>query len=601
MTGPGEHATTSNSPTLPIIGAFGRQFLLAVVTGAASGVGAVIFYVMLQSSLALFQGSVIGYAPPEVLGEPALMKLPEAVFRPWLFLLVPALGGLASGLIVQRFAPEAEGHGTDAAIEAYHRKNGFIRSRVPVVKAVTAAIVIGTGGSGGREGPIAQIGAGFASWLGRALRLSDRERRVLMAAGMGAGVGAIFKAPLAGALFAGEILYASAELEHEVLVPSIVASITAYSIFATIFGWSPLFRVPDVGFHNPVELIPYSLLAVLAALTGALFVKSFYGAHDLFRRLGTPRWITPALGGLLTGCVAFFVPGAAFTGYGELQEALLGHRSATTLIGLALLRILTTSCSIGSGGSGGVFGPSMVVGGCLGGAVGMVFHDAWPAAAPNPASFIIVGMAGFFAGIAHAPISTVIMVSEMTGNYTLLVPSMWVCAITFLMSSGTSLYRRQEPSRSQSPAHRSEFAWPVFGGLQVRDAMQRDVPVLWEGLTLEQARERVADCPHHHYPVIAPDGTAVGVLGFAWLRGLTPGELAELQQQPVLEFVTGRPVVLRPDDSLSAAAVALEDPEVEIVVVEAGKSNRQVEGIVTRAGLLLVHGRASQPAGSSFE
>jgi len=451
-------ATVTRS--IPVIGAFGRTIGLAGLVGLAAGAGAVIFYFALQATQAYVQRMLIGLSSPAVLGEPDVVSVAVGAYRPWLLLVLPALGGLASGLITWMWAPEAAGHGTDAAIDAYHRKAGYIRPQVPFIKAVTAALVIGSGGSGGREGPIAQIGAGMGSFLGMAFNLSQKERRTLMAAGMGAGVGAIFRAPLAGALFAGEILYSTAFIEPEVLLPAIVASIVAYSVFGTAFGWESLLRVPHVGFSSPLELVPYTVLAAVATLAGLLFVRSFYGVHSVFARWSAPSWIKPCVGACMTGGILFFVPGAGFTGYGEIQEALLGHRSVHTLLILAMLRIITTSFSIGSGGSGGVFGPSMVIGGCLGGAVGMFFYQAWPGLIQNPASFVIVGMAGFFAGIAHAPISTIIMVSEMTGNYGLLVPAMWVCSITFLTSTGVSLYRLQVASRGDSPAHQAR---PVPG------------------------------------------------------------------------------------------------------------------------------------------
>jgi CIC family chloride channel protein len=193
------------------------------------------------------------------------------VFRPWLLLIVPAIGGIVSGWIVFTFAPEAEGHGTDAAIASYHYHQGKIRPRVPLVKIVSSAITIGTGGSGGREGPIAQIGAGFGSILGGLLRLSAAERRILMAAGVGAGVAAIFRAPLAGALFAAEVLYSSSDFESEAIVPAALASITAYCIFCLAFGWAPLFALPadtleQLKFSNPLHLGWYFLLAIVCVV-----------------------------------------------------------------------------------------------------------------------------------------------------------------------------------------------------------------------------------------------------------------------------------------------------------------------------------------------
>lgn len=221
-----------------------RLLGLSLVVGIIAGAGAIIFFVACQLVFHHTLDAVAGYHPPTPGGEPPLLGETDKLLQPWLLLVVPTVGGILSGFIVYTFAPEAEGHGTDAAISAYHYRQGKIRPRVPLVKIVASAITLGTGGSGGREGPIAQIGAGFGSFLGGVLRLRPAERRILMAAGMGAGVAAIFRAPLAGALFAAEVLYRSPDFESEVIIPAGLASVIAYSTFGLAFGWKPLFSVP---------------------------------------------------------------------------------------------------------------------------------------------------------------------------------------------------------------------------------------------------------------------------------------------------------------------------------------------------------------------
>ncbi len=333
-----------------------------------------------------------------------------------MLLLIPAVGGILSGLLVFIFAPEAEGHGTDAAIASFHYRQGQIRPRVPFVKLIASAITIGTGGSGGREGPIALIGAGFGSFIGSQFRLRPSERRILMAAGVGAGVAAIFRAPLAGALFAAEILYRSIDFESEVIVPAALASTAAYCTFGLAFGWSPLFTLPpevvqNLSFRNPSQLLAYVLLAFFLVVLAMLYTKSFYGISHAFRRLPLPRHVKPAIGAFATGLVGvglYYLLGrneqvlaVLSFGYGALQDALTVQSQsgadlffALVLLVIALGKIATTSLTIGSGGSGGVFGPSMVIGGCGGGALGIVLHHYWPAMVPHPSSFIIVGMAG---------------------------------------------------------------------------------------------------------------------------------------------------------------------------------------------------------------
>jgi chloride channel protein, CIC family len=446
-----------------------RLMLLSVLVGAATGIGAVIFYTATVVAVRIALGGGAGYWPePHPGGEPHFTwpVVPRHDFIPWLLLLIPAVGGLLSGLLVWNFAPEAEGHGTDAAIKAYHEKDGLIRPRVPIIKTIASALTIGSGGSGGREGPIAQIGAGIGSTLANVLKLAPAERRVLMASGVGAGVAAIFRAPLAGALFAAEVLYWSPEFESEVVIPAGIASVISYCTFGMVFGWKPLFTTPDLIFSNPLELGPYLLLALAMVVLAGLYTRTFYGFTDLFHKMRIPPALKPALGAFLTGVIGlslYFMTGkekealaVMSFGYNALQSAMDGEGSATAgiLVIVALGKILTTSLTIGSGGSGGVFGPSMVIGGCGGGALGILFHRAWPGLVPHPASYVILGMGGFFAAAAKTPFSTLIIVSEMTGSYHLLLPAIWVCVLSFMLSDEHSLFRSQVENRAASPAHR---------------------------------------------------------------------------------------------------------------------------------------------------
>ncbi len=258
-----------------------RLLALAALVGIVAGLGAIVFYVSTRVVERYALGVVAGYYPePHPGGEPAMSWLPVTThpFYPWLLLLIPTVGGLLSGVLVYTLAPEAEGHGTDSAIAAYHYHQGQIRPRVPLVKIVASALTLGSGGSGGREGPIAQIGAGFGSLLANLLHLRPADRRVLMAAGMGAGIGAIFRAPLAGTIFAAEVMYSSPEFESEVIIPAGIASVIAYCVYGAYSGWEPLFNIPkELSFNDPLRLAPYLLLAVFMALLAMLYTHSFYG------------------------------------------------------------------------------------------------------------------------------------------------------------------------------------------------------------------------------------------------------------------------------------------------------------------------------------
>lgn len=512
-----------------------RLMMLSVVVGMIAGGGAIVFFSACQlvSHVALDRGA--GYRPEAPQGEPPLFQDSSRVFVPWMLLVVPTVGGLLSGLIVYSLAPEAEGHGTDAAIDAYHYRQGLIRPRVPLVKIVASAITLGTGGSGGREGPIAQIGAGFGSYLGSVLRLRPADRRVLMAAGMGAGVAAIFRAPLAGALFAAEVLYRSPDFESEVIIPAGMASVAAYCTFGLVFGWKPLFGLsPEVlemlSFNDPLALIPYSLLAVFMIFLAAFYVRTFYGFTALFKQWKVRPHVKPAIGALLSGLLAlalFYslrqdprVLAVLSFGYGILQESMVhtpgqsGGFFALLLLAVALGKILTTALTIGSGGSGGVFGPSMVIGGCGGGALGIALHAISPRLAPHPASYVIVGMAGFFAAAAKTPFSTMVMVSELTGNYNLLLPTLWVCTLAFLLSDERSIYSSQVASRARSPAHQGDFVREVLAGLHVGQFIgePQEIPTLKPGDRLPEVLQHFSSTSYRGLPVADADGHLLGVV-----------------------------------------------------------------------------------------
>src|SRR5947209_6246535 len=312
-----------------------------------------------------------------------------------------------------------------------------------------------------------------------------------MAAGMGAGIAAIFRAPLAGALFASEVLYRSPEFEPEVIMPAALASVVSYCTFGLFFGWQPLFGKLDVGFSGPTELIGYAALIPVVVILAMLYTRSFYGLTALFHRLPVPQKLRPAIGAFLTGVIGLTLYysldrnqdtlSVMSFGYGILQRAFTHPTGmAAVLVAVAVGKIATTGLTIGSGGSGGVFGPSMVIGGCAGGAVGIVLHRLSPTLVPHPATFVIVGMAGFFAAAAKTPVSTLVIVSEMTGNYNLLLPTLWVCIIAFLLSDEQSIYSSQVLSRSRSPAHQGEYVRDVLSGLRVRQFLTpgREVPTI---------------------------------------------------------------------------------------------------------------------------
>jgi chloride channel protein, CIC family len=604
-----------------------RLLGLSLVVGVIAGIGAIVFFGACQVVFHFALETVAGYHPHSPGGEPQLFGESHGDLRPWLLLVVPTVGGIVSGFLVYTLAPEAEGHGTDAAIDAYHRKQGQIRPRVPLIKIVASAITLGTGGSGGREGPIALIGAGFGSFLGGLMRLRPAERRILLAAGMGAGVAAIFRAPLAGALFAAEVLYRSPDFESEVIIPAALSSVIAYCTFGLVFGWAPLFSLtPDVAaaltFDNPLSLLPYLLLAIFMIVLAMLFTRSFYALTYLFHLLPIRPHFSPALGAFLSGVVGvglYFLLGrqqqvlaVMSFGYGILQDAITTSpagesslRFALLLLAVALGKIATTGLTIGSGGSGGVFGPSMVIGGCGGGSLGIFLHWLWPSLAPHPASFVVIGMAGFFAAAAKTPFSTLVIVSEMTGNYNLLLPTLWVCSLTFLLSDEQSIYSSQVDSRSRSPAHQGDYVREVLSGLKVEQFLlpKQQFPILHPGDSLESVIDRLGGSAYTTLPVTDDDGHLLGVVSLeqVHLASRLP-DLRTLALAADLMRVDVTP--LRPGDPLDhALELFAENNLLELPVVDQTADPRVI-GLVKRADvsstyLRHVHGMRDRSDGAA--
>jgi CIC family chloride channel protein len=429
-----------------------RLLLESIVLGVIGALGAQVFLWLLKLCNHLFLWTMAGYRPPTEGGISELIG-PHGL---WLIPLVTTLGGLLSGLLVYGFAPEAEGHGTDTVVHAFHRKAGLIRSRVPPLKALASAITIGSGGAAGREGPIALTAAGLGSIYAKLAHCSEEERRLLTLIGMAAGLSAVFRTPLGTGVFAIEVLYGNIEFEISALLYTMVSSSVAYAVNGLFSGFEPLFRVPLIATPTLPDYGWYLLLGLLSGVAAAVLPEVFYLMRDLFRSLPLPDWSKPALGGLGVGLIALGLPQVLGGGYGWIQKAIEGQLALSLLLALALAKMAAFSLTVSSGGSGGVFAPSLYIGAMLGGSFAMLAHLP-------PAAFVIVGMAAVFGAAARVPIATMLMVTEMAGGYHLLVPAGAAVMISYLLQQRLSasfryrsLYEGQVPMRQNSPAHHLE-------------------------------------------------------------------------------------------------------------------------------------------------
>jgi CIC family chloride channel protein len=434
-----------------------RLIMDSILLGVVGGLSAQLFTWMLRVFNNLFMVKLAGYIQPGLPEEGRSLTQTIGTHGLWLIPVATTLGGLIAGILVYSLAPEAEGHGTDTAVKAYHQAGGFIRTRVAPLKMLASAITIGSGGSAGREGPTALISAGIGSIYATLTKRSDEDRRTLLLIGMASGLSAIFRSPIGTAFFAVEVLYSGMEFDTWVLLYTMLGSIVAYTVNGLFVGWAPLFNVPtNIVAPDFVEYLWYAALGVIAGLLAVLLPEIFYRTRDLFKLIHIPPHFKPAIGGLGVGLMALVLPQILGGGYGWIQEAIDGELVLGLMAVLILAKIIALSLTISSGGSGGVFAPGLFVGAMLGGTLAKVFHQ------PD-AAFVIVGMAAVFAGAARVPIATLFMVTEMTGGYDLLVPAALAIMISYVVQKQVSLkvkyaslYEGQVEGRPDSPAHQIE-------------------------------------------------------------------------------------------------------------------------------------------------
>lgn len=430
----------------------------SVVIGIAAALGTQVFMLMLHYCEVFFMHMIADYKAPGLPVEGGTLNQVIGSYWLWLIPVITTLGGLISGAIIYIWSPDAEGDGTNASIQSFHKEDGFIRTRVPFLKMVASAITIGSGGSAGREGPIILIASGFGSIYARWMKRSDQDKRILVLVGMAAGLSAIFRSPIGSAIFAVEVLYTDMEFEAGTLIYTMLAAIVAYATNGLFVGWHSLFQVPaNLNVNSIYEYGLFALLGVGCGLVATIVPTVFYKTRDFFHKISVPDLFKPAIGGLLVGLLALWLPQVIGGGYGWIQVAINGNMAFEAMIFLIFVKLIGLSLTVSSGGSGGIFTPSLYVGAMIGGVLAYIFHQ--PAAA-----FVVVGMAALFSGAAHVPLASLLMVTEMTGGYHMLVPAALAVMLSYLIQTRLSrhfeypsLYETQVPSKAHSDAHRDDY------------------------------------------------------------------------------------------------------------------------------------------------
>jgi CIC family chloride channel protein len=498
------------------------MILMAVACGAAGAVGAVVFRLLIR----LFQGVFFegGAGVEAVLGTSIFEEPrdPLAIARTlswWWCLAIPALGGLLVGPLVHFFAREAKGHGVPEVMEAVATRGGVIRPRIVAVKILASALSIGSGGSVGREGPIVQIGSALGSALGQLLRVPARQLRTIVGCGAAAGISATFNAPIAGAIFAVEVIVGDFAVAQ--FSPIVIASVVATVISRFTLGNHPAFPVPEYELVSPFELGAYMGVGVVAALVGLTFMKTLYASEDFFERLPLPEWLKPAIGGLGVGAIAIWLPNVFGVGYGTITQTLAGTLTLGTLAALLLAKIAATSITIGSGGSGGIFAPSLFLGAVTGGLFGTVVHQWFPEATASSGAYALVTMGAVVAATTHAPIAAILILFELTQSITIIPPLMAACVVSTLLASflqRDSIYTMKLSRRGVNL--KPEESPNVLKSLWVRDIVDRDPEVVPSSANLARILDLLVESDHTEFFVKNPREELIGAISLGEVRRL---------------------------------------------------------------------------------
>jgi CIC family chloride channel protein len=537
--------------------------VLAMLVGVFSGLGAVVFRWLIKAFQTFFidgGGNVLG-----LLGH-------------YYIILIPAAGGLLVGPLVYFFAKEAKGHGVPEVMEAVALRGGRIRSRVALVKILASSICIGSGGSAGREGPIVQIGSTLGSMLGQWLKLPEETIKVLVACGAAGGIAATFNAPIAGVLFALEIVLGRVVTRRFGYV--VISAVVADFLAQVFLGNTRAFPLPAFGIVSGWEFGFYVVLGVLAALVAQAFTRTLYWSEDRFDSLRFPGYLKPVIGGLVVGAVGLYSLNLLGVGYEGITEALSGQLTLWVLLAFLALKVVATSVTLGSGGSGGIFAPSLFIGAMLGTAVGSLFGDFFPAITAPAGAYGMVGMAAVFSGAARAPFSAILIIFEMTGNYEIILPLMTAVVISTLISRAMSrenIYTLKLLRRGVDLEQ--EELGDVLRTTTVKEAMTREYPTLPSTMTISQLIKLFQKAGHHGYPVLDEDRHVIGVLTETDIARHLDASSSE-NRLTAADIVAKNPFVAYPDQSLDRLIDTIEASEARIPVIS--RDTKELLGVVGR-------------------
>ena len=508
----------------------------------------------------------------------------------YLKIALPALGGLIVGPLVYFGAREAKGHGVPEVMEAVALREGHIRPRVALVKIIASGITIGSGGSVGREGPIVQIGSSIGSTIGQLLKAPPLRQRTLVGCGAAAGLAATFNAPIAGALFAAEVILG--EFGLSTFSPVVLSSVTATTISRYYFGDFPAFIVPTYKLVSLWEFLFYPVLGVIVGLVSLLFILTVYKSEDLFDALKMPEYLKPALGGLMLGCMLIVWPNVFGVGYGTINLSLKNQLPFIILLTLVFVKILATSITVGSGGSGGIFAPSLFIGAMTGGFFGWAVHEYFPLITADSGAYAMVAMGAVVAGTTHAPITAIIIIFELTSTYEIILPLMITCMLSTLITTSLkrgSIYTIKLSRRGVEITQGWEQS--VLRALKVRDVASDHYVTVPEDMHLADIVEILKSKDVSYLHVVDNDGGLKGIISFSDIR-------SALHEEGLKYLVIARDVAttdvitISPSDSIQDALYKMGRNGISHLPVVEENDNRKIIGTLNKKEVMAIYNKA---------
>jgi CIC family chloride channel protein len=552
--------------------------VLAVVVGIAGGFGAIGFRYLIDFLQTVAYGS-----------SDELLEVVATI--PWqIKIWIPALGGVIVGPLVYFLAREAKGHGVPEVMEAVALRSGFIRKRVVLVKSLASAVSISTGGSVGREGPIVQIGSAIGSSLGQILKVSADRMRTLVGCGAAAGIAATFNAPIAGSMFALEIILGDFGLAT--FSPIVISSVVATAVSRAYLGDTPAFIVPTYELVSVWEFPMYLFLGLFCAVVGVTFTKTLYRIEDLFDSFKFPEYLKAVIGGLILGALGLAFPQILGVGYGAMDMVLMQQIAWWLMLLLVIVKILATSITIGSGGSGGIFAPSLFLGAMAGGFFGMVVHSLFPATTASPGAYSIVGMGAVVAATTHGPLSAILILFEMTGDYKIILPLMFSCIVGAIASGQLlkdSIYTLKLGRRGVDIKEGKEVN--ILKSIHVSEVMTRGVETISEGCTMEVMADMIAKSKFNSFPVLDSDSRLAGIVSFNDYSEVIFNE--DLKHLLVAkDLATSDVVTVSAEDNLYAALEKISRKDFATLPVMSVRDPGRLVGIISRRDIIRAYDKA---------